>query len=253
MPYKYQEMSGPDGLRYGYEWCLDALDTHIDRLLPNSLWLPIESLPRTAVEIGCGTGLRAASLASSGLFERVIAIDISDHSQDIASRNRLLKKSATAGQNIPQIEFRQTSVTELDCQSFADVDVAFVECRRVLHFLPSEDVRKAFGNIQGFASEGALVCISIDNCTYLNGRSFYDHSRQKAGLANFCAYAGEDIRSLIAQFSFQLPESLAFQVPLLDIRSDDEPFRKEENAFVAVAPGPNKRTLTNRLPFGGPV
>ena len=119
------------------------------------------------------------------------------------------------------------------------MSVDFIVCRRVLHFVPPDNIQKALQNIRDIASPTALVCLSYDTTTYLNGVTFADPGRIKSGLSGYWAYKQDDIESRLRKLDFTLPDNIAFDTLRYasgDMKGDPISFRSEEGACIAVAP-----------------
>jgi len=226
-----------NNLFYGCEWRRDAFGLHVDKALNESARDRRGALPRTALDIGCGMGLRAGHLARTGLFDKVIAVDIGDRAHTIESLNRTL---AARNQNAAPVEFVQMHAAALRPEMLEGADLRFVNFRRVGHFLSPADFRTALTFIRNAAARDALVAVSFDGATkndFLSRISitedapdFYnDPERIARGVAPYSRYSLESVRSFM--------EGLGFGIIDDEIDRSQASMRQNEHHILAKAPG----------------
>ena len=143
---------GPDGRYFGHEWArwrTDTLDRRVDDLL--------QAMPGAAVlDVGCASGERAAQFAAAGF--RVTGIDIVDHSEAIAARNRRLL--AEGGRSAHAITFACSDLAALR-QGALSPGFDLVHARRVINFVPADAFDRCFATLSAALRPGGLFVASF--------------------------------------------------------------------------------------------
>ena len=151
-----KQFSGPDRLFYGWEWHYDGFDRHVDQLLlslyeKKTLLRPTDRL-RTSLDIGCGHGHRAFSLAKLGIFDQVVACDLGERTDYIKWQNRFLTAANLVTRRpAAPIKFMQSNVLDLNPSFFEKADVVHINFRNVAHFLEPHELYQALFNIRSIS------------------------------------------------------------------------------------------------------
>jgi SAM-dependent methyltransferase len=240
-------MRGPDGKRYGSEWVLDDFDDYLDILLLSKFkqWSQSnDQTPITALDIGCGTGLRAKRLAKLGGFSEVIASDFADRSKYLATRNDFVKEATIAtGKSPTPIRFLQSSVVKLKPEVLSGPPPKHINFRNVGHFLAPVDFRKALTTIFDLASGDAIVSVSFDKQNIFSDRvaSIFDSSSidsfylvSEPDSAPYMSYDHLKVREFMQSIGFKIQNEPSFNF------SDN--VRACEDHIVAMVPA-NKLEL----------
>lgn len=143
---------GPDGRYFGHEWArwrYDTLDQRVDDLL--------RTLPNGAVlDVGCASGARAGQFAAAGF--QVTGLDIVDHSQSIATRNRMSRDNG--GGSSGAIAFLHGDLATLSVQALAP-SFDLIHARRVLSFVAAEAFDRCFATLDAATKPGGLLVASF--------------------------------------------------------------------------------------------
>jgi len=260
MPFDTGELHyGPNQLFYGREWLHDGMSRFVDALLISRFRDAAHEAgaPRVALDIGCCTGERASTLSKLGVFDRIIATDITDHAYRIRRRNELDVLHADLGEKIAPIEFFQCSAVDLNANRFSEMSVDYVNFRNVAHFLSPPDFCHVLRTIRTIAAPNAVVAVSFDGvkkdefADYIDlsedktlSAAFYDNQDRKTRhVAPYGKYHEVEVRRFMQSIGFNLINDA--------IPGESRDFRPVECYIIATVPAPPAALASRQMRKNG--